>query len=171
MTDKNMIEKNMKNKTKPRLKNTDIALFHTLRKDGRMSLTDISRATQIPVSTIYERLKQFSGDIIQKYTVLLDFRKLGYTTRMHLLLRVKGENKVAVMNFLRNQLQVNNAYHINNGFDISCDVLFQDMYEADAFLKKLEDGLHVSKVQPFYILEDIKREGFFMDSFAVGNSV
>ncbi|MBI5073365.1 Lrp/AsnC family transcriptional regulator [Candidatus Woesearchaeota archaeon] len=159
-----------KRKATRELKNTDLALFHTLRNDGRMSLSDISRATRIPVSTVYERLRQFSGGIIQKYTVLLDFRKLGYMTRMHLLLRVKGENKADVMNFLLNQLQVNNAYHINNGFDISCDVLFHDMYEADAFLKRLEDEFHVSKVQPFYILEEIKREGFFMNTVAAATA-
>ena len=151
-------------------KKTDIALFRTLRNDGRMSLTEISRATQIPVSTVYERLRQFSGDIIQKYTVLLDFRKLGYATRMHLLLRVRGENKKELLEFLERQLHVNNAYHINNGFDIACDVLFHDMYEADAFLKRLEDEFHVSKVQPFYILEEIKREGFFMNPTAVAEA-
>lgn len=143
-------------------KKEDIVLFTILRKNGRMSLTNISKETRIPVSTVYERLRQFSGGIIKRYTVLLDFVKLGYSTRMSLLLRVRGEHKQELLKFLLCHHNVNNAYHINNGFDICCDAFFRDMYEAEAFIKRLEDEYRVSKVQQFYILEEIKREGFFV---------
>jgi DNA-binding Lrp family transcriptional regulator len=138
----------------------DMKVFSTLRENGRMTLTEISKKTNIPVSTIYERLRGYYGDIIKRYTVLLDFTKLGYSVRVSLFLKVNNNQREKLLKYLKVQHNVNNAYRINNGFDILCEAVFIDMVAAEQFSKDIEQKFHTSKVQLFYILEEVKHEGF-----------
>lgn len=145
---------------------TDMELFSTLRQNGRMSLTEISRKTKIPVSTIYERLRGYYGNIIKRYTVLLDFTKLGYGIRVSFFLKVSSNQREKLLKWLEKQHNVNNAYRINNGFDILCEAMFRDMVTAEQFSKEIEQKFQTSKVQLFYILEEVKHEGFFVQPTA-----
>mgnify|MGYP001616436129 FL=1 len=140
----------------------DMKLFSTLRQNGRMSLTEISRETNIPVSTIYERLRGYYGNIIKRYTILLDFTKLVYGVRVSLFLKVNNNQREKLLKYFQMQDNVNNAYRINNGFDILCEAVFIDMSAAEQFSKDIEQKFHTSKVQLFYILEEVKHEGFFI---------
>lgn len=145
-------------------KQKDIVLFSILRKNGRMTLTNISKETHMPVSTVFEKLRQYTGNIIKKYTVLLDFGKLGYTIRLSLVLKVGCKDKL--LQFLNTHHSVNNVYRINNGYDVLCEAVFRDIYTAESFLQALEE-FSVVKMEVFYILEDVKREGFFADALFV----
>ena len=138
-----------------------------LRKNSRMSLTDISKATQIPVSTVYERLRQYYGKVIKKYTVLLDFVQLGYSTHVTFFLKVKNKHKQRLLMHIQTQHNVNNAYCINNGFDLCCDAVFRNLHESEAFAKHLEEEYNISRIQSYYILAEVKREGFYLQP-AVG---
>ncbi len=151
---------------KQRYRQTDLKLFSTLRQNSRLSLTEMSRKTNIPVSTIYERLRSYYGDIIKRYTVLLDFNKLGYGIRVSIFLKVANNNREKLLRYLEQQQQINNAYRISHGFDILCDAIFTDIGSAEEFTRDLEQKFKLSKIQMFYILEEIKREGFFAESCA-----
>ncbi|MBR9691938.1 winged helix-turn-helix transcriptional regulator, partial [Candidatus Woesearchaeota archaeon] len=66
----------------------DLKIIAYLRQNARMPLTKMSRKTQIPVSTIFDRLKMNENSLIVKHTSLLDFSKLGYNTRANITLKV-----------------------------------------------------------------------------------
>ena len=38
----------------------------------------MSKRLKIPISTIYDKLKKYDGNIIKKHTAILDFEKLGF---------------------------------------------------------------------------------------------
>ncbi len=142
----------------------DVVLFSALRKNGRMTLTNISKETKMPVSTVYEKLRNYAGTIIQKYTVLIDFRKLGYSIRVSIVLKALQRDRL--LEYLQCNEHVNNAYRINNGYDVLCEGIFKDIHSAEYFIQSLEE-YGVSKMEVFYILEDVKREGFFAEPFFV----
>ena len=54
----------------------DKRIIAQLRKDGRASLTSISKSTGITISTLFERLKQLRGQAITKFTCIVDFKGL-----------------------------------------------------------------------------------------------
>ncbi len=139
----------------------DHALFRALRKNGRATLTALSKRTQVPVSTIYERLRQHYGIIIKRYTVLLDFHKLGYSVHMHFILKAEKKQKHKLLDFLEKDDAVNTVYKINNGFDFICEAFFVNIQEAENFIEILEEKYVVRKLQSFYILEEVKKEEFF----------
>ena len=138
----------------------DLKILANLRKNARMSLTDISRDTSIPITTIFDKLKLFENKLILKHTSLLDFNKLGYNTRAKVILKVKNENKEELRNHLKNNQNVNSLYKINNNHDFLIEVIFKHIVDLESFLDNLEDKYGVLEKSVFYILEDIKREGF-----------
>lgn len=141
----------------------DMLLFRALRRNGRTTLTALSDRTHVPISTIYERLQQQRGTIIKRYTVLLDFQKIGYPVHMYFVLKAEKRQKQRVVDFLENHNAVNTVYKINNGFDVICEAFFENIQTAELFIEILEDKYAVRKIQSFYILEEIKKEEFFME--------
>ena len=85
-------------------KKNELVLFSALRNNGRISLTDLSRTTKIPVSTLYDKMRMYSSNIIKKYTVLLDFSKLGYAVRVHFFLKAEKRKKDALFSHLVNNI-------------------------------------------------------------------
>ena len=85
----------------------DLKIVSYLRQNARMSLTQMSKKTQIPISTIFDRLKMNEDGLIVKHTCLLDFAKLGYNFRANLTMKVDREDKEALREFLMRSQSVN----------------------------------------------------------------
>jgi len=136
----------------------DLKIIAHLRQDGRMQLTKMSRKTQIPVSTIFDRLK--NNNFIKKHTTLLDFNELGYNTRAKINLKVNREDKEALKEYLIKNQSVNTIYKINNGFDFMIEGVFKQIKDMDDFIDQLEQRFKITDKKSFFIVEDLKKEGF-----------
>jgi DNA-binding Lrp family transcriptional regulator len=141
----------------------ELLILSHFRKNARNNLTSISRDTGIPVSTLFDKLKNYEGKIIKKHTSLIDFTKLGYDVRVQLLLKVKKETKDDFESFLMKHLVVNAMYKINNGFDYMIETLFKTMNEYHEFAEKL-DSFGILKKNEFFILQEMRREAFLNDT-------
>ncbi|PLW80016.1 hypothetical protein C0585_04985 [Candidatus Woesearchaeota archaeon] len=136
----------------------DIQIISHLREDARMSLTQMSKSTRIPVSTIFDRIK--SNDFIVKHTALLDFAKLGYFTRANISIKVDREDKEELKKFLLKNNHVNSLYRINDNFDFLIEGIFIHISDMEEFIDMMESRFKIIEKKTQYILEDIKREGF-----------
>ena len=143
------------------LTNQDLVLLSTLRRDGRQTLTNLSRETRIPVSTIYDKLKEYDNSLISKNTVLLDFNKLGYFTRATIAVRTLQKDREELREFLLKHRHVNSLYKINNGFDFMFDCIFTHMKELEEFMEEIEKKFRIRNKYIFYMIDEIKREEFF----------
>ena len=141
----------------------DLLLLSQLRKNAREKLTTMSRRTQMPVSTIHERIKGYNRSLIKKHTVLLDYPKLGYQCRAQVLVNAPKETKQDLKAYLEKHPNVNSAYKINNGFTYLLDVIFPGLDDLDSFLDRLEGQYDVTNTQTYYIIDELKREGFMTD--------
>jgi DNA-binding Lrp family transcriptional regulator len=142
------------------LKKKDMKIFSVLRKNARESLKNISKQTKIPISTIYDRLKEHEKTIIHKYTALLDFSKFGYTTRAHILVNVPKEKRQEMQDFLTKHININSVYKINNRFDYLIEAIFTNIQEIEDFIESLEMTFWVTDKEVHYIIRDIAREKF-----------
>lgn len=67
----------------------DLKLLSDLRRNSRETLTKISRETGIPISLIFDRLKRLEAiGIRNRYTCLLDMKKIGLHDRVIILVKV-----------------------------------------------------------------------------------
>ncbi len=135
-------------------------LLSCLRENSRQKLTKISRKTKIPISTLFDTMKRFRGDIIKKNTVILDFEKLGFLSRAQVILKVPAEKKDKFVEHLVFHENVNNLHKINNGWDFMIETIHRSIRDLDLFLVNLSEKFGIEEHKIFYLMEEIKREGF-----------
>jgi DNA-binding Lrp family transcriptional regulator len=145
------------------LNKKDIQILSHLRQNSRQTLTTMSKHTKIPISTLYDRLKLHEGGVIQRFTSLIDFGSLGYSTRANLMLKVSRESREGLKGFLLAHYNVNCLFKLNNEFDFMVEAVFRSIKELEAFKEVLEHRFAVESLQLFYVVEDLKREGFLSD--------
>jgi DNA-binding Lrp family transcriptional regulator len=144
------------------LKPTDMKFIAELRQDARQTLTEISKKTKIPISTLYDKLKLHEGSLIAKHTTILDFAKLGYNCRANVMLKASREDKEALCSYLKVHHSVNNLFKINNGFDYLTELIFPNVKEMEDFIEELEQKFKIETKQTNYIIDEMRREEFLV---------
>jgi|GEM_PF-3021555 len=134
-----------------------LAILAQLRTDARMSLANISRATGIATSTIFDYYSQLAKKAVLKHVCLLDFKALGYPLRKHFLIRV--EERAKALAWLKRQAAVNNLYRVDE-YDAFFDAYFADAAELEDFKNGLTAALKPHQVKEFDILEELQQEAF-----------
>ena len=135
-------------------------ILSRLRENGRESLTNMSRKTYIPVTTLHKKLKGFEGEVIKKYVALLDFTRLGFNTRANIVIKVKKELRDQLRDFLIDNKAINSLYRINNGFDFLIEVVFKEIKDVEFFVEQLENNFKIEKKEIYYIIEELRKEEF-----------
>ncbi|MFP4523128.1 MAG: Lrp/AsnC family transcriptional regulator [Candidatus Nanoarchaeia archaeon] len=142
----------------------DIVLLQQLRANARTSLTQMSKQTRIPISTLFDRLRANEDSLITKHTSLVDFKKLGYDARAQVLLKVPFQFRSHLESYLRVHDSVNSLFRLANGFHFLVECIFPSISQVEPFIRLLEEKFGVFEYQTNYIVDDIKREGFFSAS-------
>ncbi|MCH8294432.1 winged helix-turn-helix transcriptional regulator, partial [Candidatus Poribacteria bacterium] len=114
----------------------DKRIIAQLRKDGRASLTHISKSTGISISTLFERLKQLKGQAITKFTCIVDFKRLGLHAHSLAVYRVCKANKKALQKYLHAHPNVNSVYRINFKYDFLVELVFDGLLAQEEFIDK-----------------------------------
>ena len=148
-----------------KIKKRDLDILANLRTNGRETLTNLSRRTRIPVSTIFDRIKvQQKDSIVRKHTTLLNFEKLGFSSRAFVILGVEKEHRERLREFLLTCPNINSVLKINNGFNFMVEFVFRNMVDVENCIEDIEERFNIKHKKVHYIIEDLKREGFLEDS-------
>jgi len=145
------------------LQENELRLLAFFRRNARLALTKISKQTGVPVSTIFDKLRKYEGNIIQRHVALLDFQKLGYTTRANVFVKTTPENRMALARYLRLHPNVNAAYRVNNGYDFLVEAVFRNIQEHEEFLETLELKQGVTDKEVYFVIGEVAREHFMAD--------
>lgn len=141
------------------MKIQDAKILIYLRKNCREKLTNIARWLERPASTIYEKLHNNNG-VIQKNVCLIDFKKLGFLTKVEFIIRAWKTEKESVRKFLLEHPNINSLYKINNGYDFLAEGIFEHLRDVEEFREKLESEFKIKENKMFYVIQDLKREEF-----------
>jgi DNA-binding Lrp family transcriptional regulator len=140
-----------------------------LRQNGRIKLTELSRKSGIPVSTLFDRMHKLEQFGIRRVTALLDFDALGFHVRAALLLKAGIGKRDELLAYLKNSPAVNNLSRINNGHDYIAECVFHDLRELEEFCERIECRFGVKKREVHLTIEELKREGFLALPLEVKN--
>lgn len=141
----------------------DMLVLSCLRKNARETITQMSKDIHIPISTIYEHIKEHEGNLITKHTSLIDFSKIGFHARANIMMKVPRENRQQLAEHLFKCQHINSAYKINSGWDFMAECVFRNIKDLEEFVETLGEKFKVKATQVFYIIDDIKREEFLSD--------
>ena len=138
----------------------DNQLLRYLRSNSRLTLTQISRKTRIPISTLHDRLKKYEKEIVLKHTTLVDFAKLGYHTKLHMLLRIPQQVKQQVAARLQVEPHINTVSTLANNYDLFAEGVFDTIATAQEFISRLEQDFTGLECDTHFVVQDLKREEF-----------
>jgi DNA-binding Lrp family transcriptional regulator len=141
----------------------DRKIMASLRTDARQPLTIMSRKLGIPVSTIFDRMRALEGTSVMRTTALIDFSRLGYSTRVALLLKVPYPERQALQDYLLKSPSVNTAHIVANDYDFFVDAVFRDLGECTVFIHQIEQRFKVQESRPMFLGQELARERFFSD--------
>lgn len=157
------------------MKNNDLLILANLRENSRETLTKISKKTNIPISTIFERLKNYDKSIVKKYTSLVDFTKLGFNTKALVMISPQSDTRIAVEEFLQKNKSINSLYRVSTNFEYLAEFICKDLQEFHKILEKLE-SLKIKQKEVLFVIDDLKKEEFLVNTgfnsqfnFAGGN--
>ncbi|MBT6773869.1 Lrp/AsnC family transcriptional regulator [Candidatus Woesearchaeota archaeon] len=143
------------------MKEKERLIISHLRKNSRKSLGSISESIDMPISTIYDKINRFNKErIIQKFTALIDFKKLGYHHHTKLALQVSRLQKQSLQEFLTNHQAINSIHEINGGFDFMVETIHKDIKEYLNFIDELDEAFDITEKQEYQIINEIKKENF-----------
>jgi len=148
------------------IKNSDLKLIAYLRKNARQTLTEISKKTKIPISTLYDKLRVHEHTVILKHTSLLDFARLGFNCRANILFKAEREQRDKLGSYLKAHPAINNLYKINNGFDFLAEGVFTNVKDLEDFVDVIEKTFQIQEKKMHYVIEDMKREEFLPTEIA-----
>lgn len=138
----------------------ELMIISSLRQNCRKSLTEMSRDTKIPISTIHEKMRVYNRTLIKKHTALIDFSKVGYNTRAKVLWKVEKDQRQKLQDFLDNCKNVNTLFKVNNGFDFMADMVFVHIKDLEDFIEMIEHKFRIINKETFYIIDTLKTEEF-----------
>jgi DNA-binding Lrp family transcriptional regulator len=140
------------------ISNKELLILNHLRIDSRKSLAEISRNTEIPISTIFDKLLKLEKNVIKRYVSLLDFQKLGYSVKVHFMFKI-GEDIDKFKKFLIDHKKINSISKLSGGFDFLVEGIFKDMKELTEFSEDL-DEFNILDKKEHHLVDEIKVEGF-----------
>ena len=119
-----------------KLDDKDMDILSILKKNAKNTTQQISRELNIPITTVHNRIKKLeSQGIIEKYTVVLNQKKLGKKISARLALRVtKLADQYKICNEVLNIDCVDKVYQITGDYDIIASVRVRDIEELHSLI-------------------------------------
>ena len=142
------------------MKIRDLLIVSYLRQDARMKLTDLSRATKIPVSTLFDKIKIYEGSLIRKNTALVRFERFGYQAKAMVVFAARKKDRQKLFELLKKNSNVNSLFRVNNEWDYMAEVIFPGAKEVEDFLEDIEEQVKLKNKKIFYVIDEIKKEEF-----------
>jgi len=133
--------------------------LNLLRENSRRNFKDIADKLGITIFKAYKIRDKLEREIIERYMVLLDFREIGYETRVFMILKPKVNFLNDVGLFLENCSNVNNLHLIDDFCSYFLEAIFKDMKGFSGFLNDLS-RFDFNKKEIMYVSEENKKEGF-----------
>jgi len=142
------------------MKKKEQLLLQHLRKNSRKSLTEISKETGVPVSTLFDTLRRLESNFIIRHVSIVDFSKLGYSLKVNFAIGSKKNDRLR--SFLLQNWNVNSLYSlVDNNYSFYAECIFKDMKDLSAFKEQLlESG--ATNISEWFVVENVKKEEFML---------
>ncbi|MGN6398675.1 MAG: Lrp/AsnC family transcriptional regulator [Mucilaginibacter sp.] len=145
------------------LDDTDRGILNLLQENARIFHKDIAVKLHKSVNAIYARIRQLEAEgYIQKYTVIVDHKKIGRGLIAYTQVQVKQHSQESLNAFQREVVklpEVMECSHMTGSFDFLLKIAIRDMDEYHKLLmNKLSKLPDVDNMQSFFVMAEAKRE-------------
>jgi Lrp/AsnC family transcriptional regulator for asnA, asnC and gidA len=131
-------------------------LIRELEKNPREHFTAIARKFNVSEAAIRKRIKNLLKLGIIRFSVEVDYKKVGYNSVAIIGMDTQPEHLIRVLEMLKKDKEVKELYSSTGDHMILVKVVFKSSKELNNFIKRLEKNRAIKKVCPAIILERIK---------------
>lgn len=143
----------------PTLDRMNLEILELLQEDARRTYVDVADQMDRAESTVRDRIQRLEEfGIIQRYTAVLDTRKLGLNGRALVRASVPGRNLQEALDGLLSVPEVTNVHHATGDANIGLLVSSPDMGGLERVLRRLSSSASLQQVQSDVILRSVARE-------------
>jgi len=135
---------------------SDIDLIKELEKDCRKPFTEIAKKFKVSEAAIRKKVKKLLKLGIIRFSLDVDYKKLGYNYVAIIGIDVLPEHFVKIIEMLKEDKEVKELYTSTGDHMILAKVVFRTNEELNEFVKRLEKNKMITKVCPAIILERLK---------------
>lgn len=144
---------------------TDLRILEMLQHDSKVKMKDIAEANDMTITPVYERIKKLERNgIIEKYTIQVDPKHLGYHLVAYCSVTLKEHSQKNILLFedgVQALQQVLECNHMSGSFDYLLKVVVKDMEDYQLFISNHLATLdNIGQVQSYFVMKSIKEKTF-----------
>jgi len=148
----------------------DKLIIEALRKNARLSTKQIAKKTNIPITTVFNRIKSMEAKgIVRGYTAILDRKKLGRGVSAHIMLNInfdklskKMMNEEDLADKLLRIPGIESVDTLSGEADMIARVSVEDIDKLNELLtKRLRGFEEIINVKTFIILKSFNEGRLF----------
>ena len=119
-----------------KLDDKDMDILGLLKKNAKSTTQQISRAVGVPITTVHNRIKKMERDgVIKKYTIWVNYKKLGKGITARIAINVGGEgDQDEISAKLLQHKDVVCTYQVTGTDDIIVKLNVGDVNELHSFI-------------------------------------
>jgi Lrp/AsnC family leucine-responsive transcriptional regulator len=131
----------------------DRILLQELRKNSKRSVQELSKATKIPSTTVYNRIKMLEEEgIVKQYTIKTDNKKLG---QIQAFFEITLNSSANIAEFLKKAKSLaEDVYSVTGDYQFLLKASFHDVGGVYSFVAQLQQA-KAEKVKTTVILDEL----------------
>ena len=115
----------------------DMKIIRVLQTDARKPIVQIAKEVNANEATVRRRIdKLLKNGVIERFTVVLDYHKLGRVIKAFIGLRVEPAKLKTIAEHLAKHPDTQVVYRTSGDTDIVTEVIFEKMEDLNAFLEE-----------------------------------
>lgn len=151
-------------KNKTDVDELDFRILSILLSEGNISNKDLSVKVNAHQNTVMQRVRKMQeAKVIRKYTVDIDYEKLGFLTSAIIFIKVKGGRvgDDAQLKILMDIPQIKQVYAVTGSSDLMVHILVTNQTELSEVLRRIQTTPIVGRTNSQLILYTYKNEGMY----------
>ena len=142
--------------------NLDGKLVNALLHNGRASLRSLAEELDVSVTTVSNHLTDLEdAGVIEGFTPVVDYDKLGYDVTAILQLKVRGEALPAVTDSLRDEKQMVSVYETTGDYDVIAVGKFIDTDHMNEQIKAVLSNADINESNTSVVLNIVTENRSF----------
>jgi Lrp/AsnC family transcriptional regulator for asnA, asnC and gidA len=114
----------------------DLKIVKCLTDDARCTYRSIAEEAGVSEATIKNRIDRLTDEgIIKKFTIIMDYHKLGRAIKAFIGLRVQPSKLQEIVEHVKRNSDVHVLYRTSGDVDLLIEVIFEQMEDLNKFLE------------------------------------
>ncbi|MBI5680987.1 MAG: Lrp/AsnC family transcriptional regulator [Methanobacterium sp.] len=137
----------------------DTAILRSLIRNSRITISQMSKEIDVPDATISNRLKKLEDDVIKRYTMILDWPKVGLEITAIIIIQTESEKHESVKEELSRLEEVSEVYSVSGEYDILIKVWVPGIEELNQLINsKIRSVDGVEDLTEMIVMERVKED-------------